>query len=640
MMLLSRFWYFFLGLLVAGALYVAFLAVGQYNRRNQVAMTEGLASDSQVLRWALQIDARRRLDALLPASVDKAIQESLVSANGKDKIVPKWRDDARKALDTFNGKLPAEYRYDSLFVVDRDGRVVGQVGFDQANAYEDFELGGYPAVNDALHGYLRDDTWVLGGRIYRVSARPVEYDVSQPPAGAVVGLRLIDARFAAEMSKLTRTNVVFYAGGIRLATGAGTDGFDDKVLEQVSADLTKVEADKTYNETGRSGVRLLGDESAGVVFARFEGEAWEQRAGFAVARMRVSIDGPTGFLSKADDKDKASAPRLVLILVALGLAVVGIGFSFLEHSLPLNQVRKQAARFKKGEIDLLPPAKFRGLYRPIAADINAGVERIAEKGGVPRKLADVDAIIGPLPAQPSMSAFSFPGPGEGSVQSQSAPAVVPASNRTASQSGPHPGPSARTTGPGASGAFSQREPASRPGFPVEAPSRPGAFGREPPSRPVGPPPVAPRPPPPSPAASLGAGAGGVAVAASPPKPAAPPHVPRSAPVSADLASLPPVPGTRTGEEEEAATMVGSAPLDVMARASGNEESEWLSVYEDFIRTKKQCGEPTDGLTFEKFQHTLKKNRDALIQRHGCKRVRFSVYVKEGRASLKATPVKD
>ena len=56
------------------------------------------------------------------------------------------------------------------------------------------------------------------------------------------------------------------------------------------------------------------------------------------------------------------------------------------------------------------------------------------------------------------------------------------------------------------------------------------------------------------------------------------------------------------------------------------------MYDDFVRTKKQCGEPTEGLTFEKFQHTLKKNRDALIQRHGCKRVRFSVYIKDGKAA--------
>jgi hypothetical protein len=98
-------------------------------------------------------------------------------------------------------------------------------------------------------------------------------------------------------------------------------------------------------------------------------------------------------------------------------------------------------------------------------------------------------------------------------------------------------------------------------------------------------------------------------------------------------------------EDEEATMVAAIPAEVLAAATGEhraseDTAEWMNVYEDFIRTKKQCGEPTDGLTFDKFQHTLKKNRDALIARHHCRRVRFSVYVKEGRASLKATPVKD
>lgn len=95
------------------------------------------------------------------------------------------------------------------------------------------------------------------------------------------------------------------------------------------------------------------------------------------------------------------------------------------------------------------------------------------------------------------------------------------------------------------------------------------------------------------------------------------------------------------EEDEDATLVGSVPAEVMAQASGmSEGAEWKAVFDDFVRTKKQCNEPTDGLTFEKFTQTLKKNRDALVARHGCKRVKFSVYVKEGRASLKATPVKD
>ena len=71
-------------------------------------------------------------------------------------------------------------------------------------------------------------------------------------------------------------------------------------------------------------------------------------------------------------------------------------------------------------------------------------------------------------------------------------------------------------------------------------------------------------------------------------------------------------------EDEEATMVAAIPAEVLAAATGEHKAsedtaEWMSVYEDFIRTKKQCGEPTDGLTFEKFQHTLKKNRDALMR---------------------------
>jgi hypothetical protein len=102
---------------------------------------------------------------------------------------------------------------------------------------------------------------------------------------------------------------------------------------------------------------------------------------------------------------------------------------------------------------------------------------------------------------------------------------------------------------------------------------------------------------------------------------------------------------RANEEEET-TVIGRAPSEILAEASGHnpavtdETAEWTTVYDEFLKTKKQCGEPTEGLTFEKFQNTLRKNRDALVQRHHCKRVRFSVYVKDGRASLKATPVKE
>ena len=69
-MILSRVWYVLLGLAVAVAMYVVYVAVGQFDRQATRSLKEGLASDSQTVEWALKIDTRRRLDALLVGSVD------------------------------------------------------------------------------------------------------------------------------------------------------------------------------------------------------------------------------------------------------------------------------------------------------------------------------------------------------------------------------------------------------------------------------------------------------------------------------------------------------------------------------------------------------------------------------------------
>ena len=86
--------------------------------------------------------------------------------------------------------------------------------------------------------------------------------------------------------------------------------------------------------------------------------------------------------------------------------------------------------------------------------------------------------------------------------------------------------------------------------------------------------------------------------------------------------------------------MSAAAAGVAPSSPASESADWLAVYDDYVRIKKECSEGVEGLTFEKFQVTLRKNRDALMQRHGVKRVKFSVYVKEGKASLKATPVRE
>ncbi len=73
---------------------------------------------------------------------------------------------------------------------------------------------------------------------------------------------------------------------------------------------------------------------------------------------------------------------------------------------------------------------------------------------------------------------------------------------------------------------------------------------------------------------------------------------------------------------------------------GGDEQHFQEVYRDFVATRERCGEPADGLTYDKFVHKLRKNRDQLIQKYNCRSVRFSVYVKDGKAALKATPLKD
>jgi hypothetical protein len=64
------------------------------------------------------------------------------------------------------------------------------------------------------------------------------------------------------------------------------------------------------------------------------------------------------------------------------------------------------------------------------------------------------------------------------------------------------------------------------------------------------------------------------------------------------------------------------------------------VFDEFVALKKSCNESIAGLTYDKFSEKLIRNRDELRAKSGCREVRFTVHVKDGKAALKATPVKD
>jgi hypothetical protein len=106
-----------------------------------------------------------------------------------------------------------------------------------------------------------------------------------------------------------------------------------------------------------------------------------------------------------------------------------------------------------------------------------------------------------------------------------------------------------------------------------------------------------------------------------------------APRRETAAAIPAAGPSRTATVAAVAPPVSGPAFEV------DEETHWQQVFQDFLRTRASCGESTEGLTYERFRGKLEGNKAQLVAKYGCKTVRFQVYVKEGKAALKATPVK-
>jgi len=88
------------------------------------------------------------------------------------------------------------------------------------------------------------------------------------------------------------------------------------------------------------------------------------------------------------------------------------------------------------------------------------------------------------------------------------------------------------------------------------------------------------------------------------------------------------------DEANRDTGMGPAPQPT----TPEEEAYFESVWVEFSATKANCGEPVEPADFRKFRAKLIRTRAQLIDRFKCKDVRFRVYVKDGKAALKASPV--
>jgi len=140
----------------------------------------------------------------------------------------------------------------------------------------------------------------------------------------------------------------------------------------------------------------------------------------------------------------------------------------------------------------------------------------------------------------------------------------------------------------------------------------------------------------------------------------PDHVDSSAPIERHSSAAKPSTGARAGTGAAPAVSLrapapafsdevdaGALPLSdssdsvslVDASEGEDRESYYRRIYDEFVETKLACGESTDGFTYDKFAKKLRKQSDSLLARDEVSDVQFSVYVKDGKAALRAKVIK-
>lgn len=267
----------------------------------------------------------------------------------------------------------------------------------------------------------------------------------------------------------------------------------------------------------------------------------------------------------------------------------GIGLMFWEADRPLRRLASDAVRLAKGEVERLAEDQHPGKFGSIARSVNIHIDKLGREAKSAKK--DLDQLLGPAPEGSlgtiDLLATALPpsrpgGPAIGA-------AAPPPSEFRFGDSGPTKPP--RTPTPPASPRVNTPPP-----FKAIATPAPGTLGAAPP------------------------------LAAPPPMTKAPTPPPMMATSSQ---ASPPL----TLDDD----ILGAPALD---EPEGDVDPYFKQVFDQFIATKKTCGESTSGLTYEKFAEKLVRNRDDLMAKTGCREVRFTVYTKDGKAALKATPVKD
>jgi hypothetical protein len=88
---------------------------------------------------------------------------------------------------------------------------------------------------------------------------------------------------------------------------------------------------------------------------------------------------------------------------------------------------------------------------------------------------------------------------------------------------------------------------------------------------------------------------------------------------------------KTPPSEPQIHIAGTAPPDPLA------ETRLRSVYRAYVEAKRKCNEDTTRLSFDAVVASLKRQVPELLERHKVRDVEYRVFVKDGKAILRAVP---
>jgi|GEM_PF-1623333 len=618
--MLSRLWYLVLALAVGGALAGAFLNKSAASREAEFQLGEQLRRDRIEAELWMRLDARLRLDALASVAVEPEVRQTLRSSSGRAGTPPTaTRKRLSQKLGMLNAKLE-EGKGDMVFAVDTEGEVVATL---DKNAMGSERLDKMPLVRDALRGFMRDDVWVYNGDVFRMAARPV-FDGGRYVGAIVHGMAIGDDLARRLGSKLPNASVVFFFRD-RLI-GAHVGGAKAPSSAELKNGLSPALASM---ENGEGSIEI--GERTRVIASPVRGEAAHAEVGYVIGRKGSTV-GLGGLFANTFKEDVASLPWLVVIGIPLLLLLLGLFLLYLEHDKAVGILRKASESLAKSELSSLPEGELRRHYRKIAENFNgalrAGVgfkEDRAERASV-----DLDQILNTTRDSADSGYFGFSDEAPTAKQvslDDPEPARKPAgSSQHMTPIKPDPiGKSvAAKTEHGAVTAPPQGTPTARPdGAPTARPQR------SPSSRPQRSPSSWPARAPSSRhpvTATVRHGEDHFNTA-----PDDPPTRPN--------AMLDDYDGFDHPEENTQIKHVPQELLEASAPAVQGEETHFREVFDRFVATQEECGAPVNGLTFDKFVRKLHAAREQVMKRHDAASVRFTVYVKDGRAALKASPVK-